>query len=167
MRWCKKPYQGDRGVAAIEFAVAAPVLFLFLFIIINLGLLAWTYDALHEGVVAAARYASVTTSNALSTVNNTISNGVCASESSVQNQFQSATSPPIAQGSMPQIQIAWGGSLVACGVSSGGASIDNLPGGWVQVSVHYVWSPVAMPNWLSGVSLTVSDVEPVLNAPGS
>jgi hypothetical protein len=52
---------------------------LFLFIIINLGLFAWTYDALHEGVVAAARYASVTTSNALLTSKGVVAGGVCTS----------------------------------------------------------------------------------------
>ncbi len=167
MKQYSKPYQDRRGVAAIEFAIAAPVLFLFLFIIINLGFLAWTYDALHEGVVAAARYASITTSTSLLNAQDAVSNGICASENSVQSQFQAATSPPTAQGSIPQIQLSWGGSLAVCGVASGGASFGNVPGGWVEVTVHYVWSPVAMPNWLSGVNLTVSDLEPVLNAPAS
>lgn len=160
-----KSYRDRRGVAALEFAIAAPALFLFLFIIINFGLLAWTYDALHEGVVAAARYASVTTSDSLLNAKNALSNGVCASQNEVQNQFNAAVAPPLVNGSIPQVQISWGGSLLLCGVTNGAPNFSNLPGGWVQVSVHYVWSPVAMPNWLSGVNLTLSDVEPVLNAP--
>lgn len=163
----RKIFSDYRAVAAIEFAIAAPVLFLFLFIIINLGLFAWTYDALHEGVVAAARYASVTTSNALLTAKGVVAGGVCTSTNLVQSQFQSVVTPPVGAGAVPQIHLSWGGSLAPCNASNNSAPTSALPGGWVQASVSYSWAPVAMPSWLSGVTINVSDVEPVLNAPGS
>lgn len=47
----------DRGVAAIEFAFVAPVLFLFLIGTIELTMVLFLNSALERGVLAASRYA--------------------------------------------------------------------------------------------------------------
>jgi Flp pilus assembly protein TadG len=52
-------WQDDRGTSALEFAMTAPVFFLFLFGIIEFGLLFWTQLGLQHGTEMAARCATV------------------------------------------------------------------------------------------------------------
>ncbi|MCF3946385.1 pilus assembly protein [Acidiphilium sp. AL] len=155
-----------RGVAAVEFAIGGLVLFGLMFGIVNLGDLAWTYDSLHEGAVAAARYASVTTSNNLGTISaSSISSGVCAETSKIQSRFAARITPPIAASSAPPLAVIWGGSLTLCNAGTGNVAIATLPGGWVDVSATYVWQPLAMSGVFGGVTIRTGDIEPVLNAP--
>ena len=49
----------DSGASALEFALTAPVFFLFLFGIIEFGLLFWTQLGLQHGTEMAARCATV------------------------------------------------------------------------------------------------------------
>ncbi len=49
----------NRGASALEFALTAPVFFLFIFGIIEFGLLFWTQLGLQHGAELAARCASV------------------------------------------------------------------------------------------------------------
>ena len=51
--------QDQRGTSAIEFALTAPVFFLFIFGIMVCGLLFWTQIALQHGTEMAARCASI------------------------------------------------------------------------------------------------------------
>jgi Flp pilus assembly protein TadG len=62
----------DRGTAAIEFALTAPVFFIIVLGIIEAGLLLWTQLGLQHGVEMAARCASINKS-------------ICGDTSSVQN----------------------------------------------------------------------------------
>ena len=57
----KRPslWRDSSGASALEFALTAPVLFLFIFGIIELGLLFWTQLGLQHGTEMAARCASV------------------------------------------------------------------------------------------------------------
>lgn len=52
-------WQDERGASALEFALTAPVFFLFIFGIIEVGLLFWTQLGLQHGAEMAARCASV------------------------------------------------------------------------------------------------------------
>ena len=52
-------WRDDSGATALEFALTAPVFFLFLFGIIEFGLLFWTQLGLQHGTEMAARCASV------------------------------------------------------------------------------------------------------------
>ncbi len=52
-------WRDDRGASALEFALTAPVFFLFLFGIIEFGLLFWTQLGLQHGTEMAARCATV------------------------------------------------------------------------------------------------------------
>lgn len=157
-----------RGVAAVEFAIGGLVLFALMFGIVNLGDLAWTYETLCQGVAAAARYASVTTSAGLAAMASGDSfASVCASAADVQSRFDSRIAPTIAATKVPKLALTWGGSLTPCNAGAGTPAIAALPGGWVDVSTIFLWQPVAMPDVFGGVSLEAGDIEPVLNAPAS
>lgn len=51
----------ERGASALEFALTAPAFFLFLFGIIELGLVFWTQIGLQHGAEMAARCATINT----------------------------------------------------------------------------------------------------------
>ncbi|WP_271583750.1 TadE/TadG family type IV pilus assembly protein [Bradyrhizobium sp. CCBAU 45389] len=53
------PWQDNRGASALEFALTAPVFFLFIFGIIEFGLLFWTQLGIQHGSEMAARCATV------------------------------------------------------------------------------------------------------------
>ncbi|SPP92269.1 MULTISPECIES: TadE/TadG family type IV pilus assembly protein [Bradyrhizobium] len=52
-------WHDDRGASALEFALTAPAFFLFIFGIIEFGLLFWTQLGLQHGAEMAARCATV------------------------------------------------------------------------------------------------------------
>ncbi len=52
-------WRDDGGTSALEFALTAPVFFLFIFGIIEFGLLFWTQLGLQHGTEMAARCATV------------------------------------------------------------------------------------------------------------
>jgi Flp pilus assembly protein TadG len=54
-----KMWRDQRGTSALEFGLTAPVFFLFLFGVIEAGLLFWTQIGLQHGAEMAARCASV------------------------------------------------------------------------------------------------------------
>ena len=55
----RRSLQNERGSGLVEMALAAPLLFLLLFGIAELGRAVWLYDALSHGAREAARYAIV------------------------------------------------------------------------------------------------------------
>jgi Flp pilus assembly protein TadG len=52
-------WRDNRGTSALEFALTAPVFFLFIFGIIEFGLLFWTQLGMQHGTEMAARCATV------------------------------------------------------------------------------------------------------------
>lgn len=154
---------GDsRSIAALEFAFAAPVLLIIVFGLINVGDLAWTYNALDAAVSASARYASVTEAKSLLAAGANSAPSACVATSDVQQQFGAKASPPIPSAAIPSVKILWGGTLGACGgtlTSQSGWS--SLPGGWVGVSAEYRWTPIVP----FGVGITVgaTSVLPVMS----
>jgi Flp pilus assembly protein TadG len=52
-------WQDQRGASAVEFAIIAPVFFLFIFGIIGFGIFFWTQIGLQHGAEMAARCASI------------------------------------------------------------------------------------------------------------
>ncbi len=54
-------WHDEQGASALEFALIAPAFFLFLFGIIELGLMFWTQIGLQHGAEMAARCASINT----------------------------------------------------------------------------------------------------------
>ncbi len=57
-----KMLSDQRGTSALEFGLTAPVFFLFLFGVIEVGLVFWTQIGLQHGVEMAARCASINAS---------------------------------------------------------------------------------------------------------
>jgi hypothetical protein len=155
------------GVAAIEFAIGAPLLFLIMFGIINLGYFGLSSYDLNQGVIAAARAASIETSNGFAASPNLIgSSSICPTQQHIQTIFQQATTPGIPQASMPSIQIAWGGSMSV--ICSPAAQVQTLPGGWVSVNVTYNWKPL-IGGYLfgNGFPISASSTDQVMLAPAS
>lgn len=151
------------GVAALEFALAAPLLLILVFMIINLGDLAWTYNALRLGVVGAARSASVaTTKNLVALGSAAVTSNVCPTQSTIQSDFSTHASPPIPSASVPSVTVDWGGTLGVCSSGSSGNALSGLQGGWVAVSATYTWQPLIGNGIFSGIPLDVIDIEPVL-----
>jgi Flp pilus assembly protein TadG len=56
-----KMWRDQRGASALEFGLTAPVFFMFIFGVIEVGLLFWTQIGLQHGAEMAARCASVNT----------------------------------------------------------------------------------------------------------
>lgn len=52
-------WRDERGTSALEFALTAPAFFLFLFGIIELGLMFWTQIGIQHGAEMAARCATI------------------------------------------------------------------------------------------------------------
>ena len=157
----------QRGVAALEFAIGAPLLFLFMFGLINLGYLGLADYALNQGVIVAARAASVETSNGLAAAPTVVGNAtVCPTQPHIQSIFAGAATPGIPQTQMPSIALSWGGSMGA--VCSPAATTISLAGGWVQVSANYNWVPL-IGGFLfgNGFPISATATDQVMLAPAS
>lgn len=160
--------EDQHGVAALEFAIVGPLLFIFIFAIINCGDLAWTYTTLHNGVVAAARYAAVQSNTALASSSiSALDPQSCASSQSIQATFARAVSGPILKGQIPVVSVSWGGTLIACNVLTGSTFLSSLPGGYVSVAAQFNWQPLAMPNIFGSITINVNDLQSVIEAPAA
>lgn len=158
------------GVAAVEFAITGMLLFLLMFGIVNMGDLAWCYTTLHQGTIAAARYASLTTNEALANpASGTSVTTACAGKSAILQVFAATVVPPLPQGSSALASVTWSGTLAACNTDDtiGNAAMAAFPTGAVTVAAQYTWTPLAMPGSFGAVTITASDSEPVLKAPQS
>lgn len=142
------------AVAAIEFAIEAPLFFLLIFGIINASDLAYTDYAVNRGVIASARFASVAATNSyVAFANGSTSSYQCPSSSDVRTSFLNATGPLIHADSLTGFGLSWGGTLgPSCG---SGLAISTTPGEWVTVSVQYLWTPLVVGSVL-GVALNLS-----------
>ena len=69
---CSKIWRDQQGVAAVEFAITAPVFFMILIALIEGGLLLWTQVGLQHGTEMAARCT-------------TIDPGICGSTAQTQS----------------------------------------------------------------------------------
>lgn len=157
-----------KGVSALEFAFIGPLLLFICFGLINLSDLAWTYTALHNGVVEAARYAAVQSNTALSNARSGAIDGTtCVGPQAIQTVFAKSVAGPIIVGSVPNVAIAWGGTLVACNVSTGNALVTTVPGGTVMVSAQFGWRPLAMPAMFGPLTIHVNATQSVMEAPAS
>lgn len=130
------------GVAAIEFAIEAPVLFIMLFGIINFSDFAYTEYAVIKGTVAAARFASIAATNAAIAASQGGNNFTCPTPSAVQAQFMSGAGPMVNSGAINSFSLHWGGVLSA--PCAGASAVSTQPGNWVMLSVSYQWTPLIL-----------------------
>ncbi len=162
----RRLWSSRKGAAAIEFAIGATVLFIFIFGIINLGFLALTENGLQNGVGNAARVASADASDIMSTVANggtppTTCPDLPTTGSAVQQAFDAGASPPFNGGNAPNVTVDWYGP--ASGLPSGCTSKNTATSNYVTVSISYFWKPVALAYLFNnGIQLTASDTEPVM-----
>lgn len=139
-----------RGVAAVEFALTAFWLFLFLFAIINLGDLGFTVGALQHAVEAAARKAAVTASANLSSTPAT----PCPTGSQLQTYFNSFAAPML-----PAAGTASGPVLTPSATASSVWTNSTLPGSHLVLTATYHWQPIGFPHLLgAGVTLSLTTV---------
>jgi len=158
-------------VSAIEFAIGAPLLFLFMLGIVNLGDLAMTDYAVNNGIIFAARAASIEASNGLAASSTIVGNAsICPTTQHIQDVFDAALLPGIGGTVAPTISMSWGGTMnVAPPNGSGCAPAATttpataaLPGGWVTVSATYTWMPIAVGFLFGSLNLTAQATDQVL-----
>jgi Flp pilus assembly pilin Flp len=121
-----------RGAAAIEFAIGATVLFIFIFGIINLGFLALTENGLQNGVANAAL------------------------------AFDAGASPPFNGSNAPSVTVKWYGptSGLPSGCTSLNLQATSnyvtvsISYFWKPVAMAYLFN--------NGIQLTASDTEAVM-----
>lgn len=153
-----------RAAAAVEFAISALALFLFLFGIINLGYLGLQISALERGVVGAAREAGVTAAANLS------GNGAkttCPTSTDIQGYFNSFASPPLraATGSTTD------GSPVL--TYSTGPWVNNgaagTPAGtYLTITATYRWIPIGFQAYFGvGLNLSITSAAFVMGTGGT
>ncbi len=130
------------GVAAIEFAIEAPVLFIMLFGIINFSDFAYTEYAVNKGTIAAIRYASIAATNAAIVAAQSGNNFMCPTPSAVQAHFMSRAGSMINSAAISSFSLNWGGLLSA--TCAGSSAVATPPGNWVMLSVSYQWTPLIL-----------------------
>jgi len=149
-----------RGVTAVEFALEAPVFFIMIFGLLNLGWLGYVEYVLDHGVELSARYASIAASAAF--VDQQAGGGfICPSVSAIQSRFASAVSPPVGAASVPAVSVSWGGT--PDNICTPSASTPAIPGAWVTVSAQYDWSPLLIGFLFThGFLLTAQSTSPII-----
>jgi Flp pilus assembly protein TadG len=153
-----------RAAAAVEFAISALALLLFLFGIINLGYLGLQISALEHGVVGAARKAGVTAAA------NLTGNGAkttCPTTADIQGYFNSFAAPPLRAAT----GAATDGSPVL--TFSTGPWVNNgaagTPAGtYLTITATYRWIPIGFPAYFGvGLNLSITSAAFVMGTGGA
>jgi Flp pilus assembly protein TadG len=147
-----------RGVVAVEFALIGVAMVVFIFAILELGMLGFSLDSLTRGVQAAARTAVMTAANAYAT-NGAIS---CPTNSTIIGYFNGYASPPLpaATGSTsnPAITATWTNN-------SSGTVTTEPEGVYLTLTGTYTWVPMGYAAFgHAGIKLNITSVAIV---PGS
>ncbi|MDE8349460.1 MAG: TadE/TadG family type IV pilus assembly protein [Acidocella sp.] len=150
-----------RAATAVEFALSALALFLFLFGIVNLGLLGFSLSALARGVQTTARSAAVYTS-AQYTTSNTFITPSCAT---IVGYFNSAVGGPLptantSAGSNPLLTVNWTNN-------STGSTANYPPGLVLALTGHYNWAPIGFAGFFAGIPLSITTVVTVMGTASS
>lgn len=147
-----------RAAVAVEFAICGLALLLFIFGIVNLGLLGMRVSALARGVQSAARAAAVETSAQFA------NEGAftCPSASSIVTEFNNAVGPALpsagdANGSNPRLTVTW---------TDNGTSSDagDPPGLYLTLTAAYRWSPVGFSGVFPSIPLSITTVATVMGS---
>lgn len=136
---------GEEGSSLVEIAIAATVLFLMIFGIIQASLIDYVYVYLSDAAREATRYAIVRGSSCSSFP------AACpASANDVQNYVRSLNFP-VMNASSINVATTWPTTGSSCTPSSNPC---NNPGNLVQVTVSYNY-PLSIP-FLTGRTVTVA-----------
>jgi Flp pilus assembly protein TadG len=149
---------GNRGAAAVEFALIGLAMVAFIMAIVDLGMLGFSLGALTHGVQSAARTAVVNAANAYAT-NGAIS---CPTTSTIIGYFNSYANPPLpaATGSTgnPAVTATW--------TNNSSDTVTTEPQGvYLTLTATYTWQPLGFAAFgNTGIRLSITSVALV---PGS
>jgi hypothetical protein len=150
-------------VAAVEFALSGVLLMLFIFGIVNLGMLGFSIAALNHGVQQAARSAAVkAAANFVSTGTYT-----CPSTTDIEGYFDTYADPPFPSSkpiTTPNY-IASPVSLTAAWTNNG-TGTTGLQDLYITLTVTYKWRPIGIPVFPNGIPLQATTVATVLGTNG-
>jgi hypothetical protein len=147
-------YHAKQAATAVEFAIVSLVFFAFILLIVNLGLLGFTANALSHGVQAATRKAAVAAAN--NYVNSSEQTYTCPSSTAIAGYFDGIADPPLSPsstttGANPYIHAAW---------SYNGS---NLPPGVVLLlTATEQWSPIGFARFGLDINLKISTLATVM-----
>jgi hypothetical protein len=150
--------QARQAAAAVEFAICGLALILFIFGIVNLGLLGMSVSALARGVQSAARAAAVNTSAQFANAGAF----TCPSAGSIVTDFNNAAGPGLpsagdASGSNPRLTITW--------TDNGTSSIEGDPPGlYLTLTASYQWSPIGFSGLFPSIPLSITTVATVMGS---
>lgn len=122
----RSPLRGERGAAAVEFAILTPLLFLILFGILEFGLAFLNVQSIRTGVREGGRAAAV---------------GAPVSTTQQKTVAASSGSIPTGHGSLVQVSSSMSGRCTANNIGDDVVvSYDtaNLPGGGIIVDIPLV-----------------------------
>lgn len=131
----------QRGVATIEFAICAPVLFLLMLATAELGRLLIQYNTLAKSVRDGARYAAAAASDSRRVVN-------------ITPAMRTATTNLVVTGNT-----AGTGAPLLAGLAAANVTISNAGNGFISVAVSYDYSPLlgaALPMFGFGNAIDLS-----------
>lgn len=135
--------RGDRGVAAIEMALAAPIMLAFLGGVVDLGLMAYDDSRIAAGVGAGAEYALLNTSSVMS-------NGATAQSTTIPNLVKSASGlssmTVTVTGLSPAACYCVSGTPPAAASATCGSNCtDGSPAGtYVFITASYTYTPMLL-----------------------
>jgi Flp pilus assembly protein TadG len=147
-----------RAAAAVEFAICGLALLLFIFGILNLGLLGLSLSALARGVQSAARAAAVYTSAQYANTGAF----TCPSPGTIVTDFNNASSPALpsagtVNGSNPLVTVTWTNN------GTNGEAGDP-PGLYLTLTGSYRWSPIGFNGLFPGIPLSITTVTTVMGS---
>ncbi len=143
-----------RATAAVEFAIVGLALFLFLLVIVNIGMLGLTLGALVHGVQTAARTAAVQTANTYATTGSI----TCPTNAAIIGYFNNFADPPLppATGSTgnPAVTATW--------TDNGSGTVTTEPPGvYLTMTATYRWVTIGFAGFGSGFPLSITTVATV------
>jgi Flp pilus assembly protein TadG len=147
-----------RAAAAVEFAICGMALFLFIFGIVNLGMLGLSLGGLVRGVQSAARAAAVYTSNKYATTGAFS----CPSTSMIVTYFNNAATGALpaagsAKGSNPLVAVTW--------TNNGTSSVTGAaPGLYLTLTGTYRWAPIGFLGVFPTIPLSITTVTEVMGS---
>jgi hypothetical protein len=130
------------AVASIEFALNGLLLFLFLFVIINLGYLALVLGTMKHSVQEAARTAAVQTGVQIASG----TTNKCVTSAQVAGFFTADASPILPPASVNTVPGA--PTVLATWINNAAGNI--LQGTYVTVTATYLWAPIGIPGAIPG-----------------
>jgi Flp pilus assembly protein TadG len=150
--------QARQAAAAVEFAICGLALLLFIFGIVNLGLLGMSLSALARGVQSAARAAAVYSSAEYANAGAL----TCPADSLVIADFNNAVGPALpaageTNGANPRLAITW---------TNNGTSSDanDPPGLYLTLTGTYQWSPIGFNKLFPSIPLSITTVTSVMGS---